>query len=396
MRKKGIRAGLMFAAALALSGCKTMEADRLPVSSPSQFTQAELQRFQNAAIEVLFWNNDQKLANFRQMETLFPGTIAAPAARPRLLPEGTALPIPESEIEAYLTAQNAVGLLVLQDGKIRLERYAFGFGPQDRWTSFSVAKSLTSTLAGVAIKQGKIRSIDDPVTRYLPELAMSGYENVTVRQVLTMSSGVRWDENYADPNSDVARFFAEPVVQGEDPNLTYLARLPSEAAPGTKWNYKTGETNLIGIIVQRATGKSLTRLASETLVPAIGFEGELFWQVDTVGQNVGGCCLSLTMRDYARLGQYALEGGSDILPEGWMADATRKSFDVGAPGAGYGYQWWTFGPQNYGARGIFGQSITVLPQQRVVIVQLSAWPRATDSALSQQRNGMVARVLQAL
>ena len=104
-----------------------------------------------------------------------------------------------------MKAYNVSGLMVLKDGKVVLERYGLGRQPQDRWTSFSVAKSVTSTLVGAAIQDGKIKSLDDPVTPYIPELKGSGYDGVTVRQMLTMSSGVKWNEDYTDPNSDVAR-----------------------------------------------------------------------------------------------------------------------------------------------------------------------------------------------
>ena len=145
--------------------------------------------------------------------------------------------------------------------------------------------------------------------------------------------------------------------------------------------YKTGETNLIGTIVQRATGESLTAYAARKLVPAAGFESELFWMLDPVGSNIGGCCLSLTLRDYARFGQLALEGGRGVVPQGWFAQASRAQQAIGAPGFGYGYQWWTYPHGLWGAQGIFGQAITLVPEKRAVVVQLGNWPRASDPAL---------------
>ena len=278
---------------------------------------AALRQVQMAAPQMLFWPSAMRAARYAEMERHFPGTRAAPARSPRSLPAGAPISgIPEAELDSYMAGQNLVGLIVVQDGRVRLERYRQGFTADRRWTSFSVAKSLTATLAGQALKEGYIRSRADPVTAYVPELKGSAYDGVTVEQVLTMSSGVRWNEDYADPASDVARMFSEPLEPGRDPALAYLAKLPREAPAGSKWVYKTGETNLVGTIVQRATGMTLTDYAARKLVPAAGFAGELFWMVDPVGSNVGGCCLSLTLRDYARFGLLALEGGRGVTGRG--------------------------------------------------------------------------------
>lgn len=358
---------------------------------------AALRRLQLAAPGMLFWSSEQRSANFREMEKHFPGTVAAAARKVRDLPPGRPLQgLQDIELDAIMAKQGLVGLMVVQDGRVRLERYAQGFSADQRWTSFSVAKSLTSTLAGQAFAEGRIKSLDDPVTRYVPELAGSAYDGVTVRQILTMSSGVKWDENYADPKSDVAQMMTEPFAPGEDPMLKYLAKLPREAAPGTKWVYKTGETNLIGTIVQRATGMTLTDYAARKLIPAAGFEKPLFWLIDPTGTNVGGCCLSLTMRDYARFGLLALEGGKGVVPQGWFADATRAHYNIGVPGFGYGYQWWTYPDAHWGAQGIFGQAITLDPGRKLVVVQLANWPRASDRVLRMAQLALVLRIESAL
>lgn len=359
--------------------------------------EAERARVRMAGPQMLFWPSEVRMARFREMERHFPGTSAAPARKVRPLPPGEAIAaLPEAEVAAYMAAQNLVGLIVVQDGRVRLERYAHGFAPGQRWTSFSVAKSLTATLAGQALAEGRIRSLADPVTVYLPELKGSGYDGVTVEQVLTMSSGVHWNEDYADPASDVARMFSEPMRPGHDPALAYMAKRPREAQPGSLWRYKTGETNLVGAIVQRATAKVLTDYAAEKLVPAAGFEGELFWIVDPVGTSIGGCCLSLTLRDYARFGLLALEGGRGMTSRGWFAEASRAHHGTGAPGHGYGYQWWTYPGGMWGAQGIFGQAVTILPARRAVIVQLGNWPRASDPALRAEMIRFFARVGEAL
>jgi CubicO group peptidase (beta-lactamase class C family) len=364
-----------------------------------RFEPAEAARLRAAGSEVLFWSPEQRSANFRAMETIFPTNVIRAGGRVRPLPQGAPLPLPVADAEALMARNNMAALIIAQDGRIRFERYALGFGPEQRWTSFSVAKSLTSILAGAALRDGHIGSIDDPVVKYVPELAGSAYDGVTVRQVLTMSSGVRWNENYADPNSDVARMYAEAPPEGMSPTVAYLRNLPRAAEPGTRWNYNTAETNLAGLIVSRAIGRPLARYASERIWRPYGMEADAYWQIDETGQEIAGCCVSARPRDYVRIGQFMLDGGRagarDVVPAGWIADATRPHFTVSPMGDGYGYQWWTR-PGGFGARGIFGQSILVDPERRLVMVTLGAWPAATAPELRMAAEGWFRRVAEAV
>jgi len=346
--------------------------------------------------EVLFWSQAQRDANFPHMEKIFPGNIAKAGKKVRPLPAGKPLAVVESEIEAFLTAQNVGGLIVLKDGKIVLERYARGYGREGRWTSFSVAKSFTSTLVGAAIRDGFIKSVEEPVTKYIPELAGSGYDGVSIAQLLTMTSGVKWNEDYTDPKSDVARMFLEPVPAGEDPTVWYMKKLPSEAKPGSKWVYKTGETNLIGVLVMRATKRPLATYLSEKIWSK-GMEQDAFWMVDPSEHEVSGCCLSVSLRDYARMGQIALEGGKGIVPANWFAEATRShaQIDPRSTEYGYGYQWWTYPKGRFGAQGIFGQTIRIDPRTKVVIAISAAAPKATDSAYGKQRTAFLEKLFAA-
>lgn len=354
-------------------------------------------QIRQAGAEILFWSQAQRDANFPHMEKLFPGTTAHAGEKPGALPAGKPLKLDPS---AYIAANNVAGLIVVQDGKVRLERYARGYSREGRYTSFSVAKSLTSTLVGAAVQDGYIKSVDDPVTNYVPELKGSAYEGVTVRQVLTMTSGVKWNEDYTDPNSDVASMYKEMSPPGVDQTAFYLAKLPREAVPGTKWVYKTGETNLIGVIVSKATGKSLSAYAEEKIWKPFGMERDLFWMVDASGQNIGGCCISVALRDYARIGLFVLADGvvqgKRVVPAGWFAAATHKQADIGAPGAGYGYQWWTNDDGSFQAVGIFGQTIFVDPARKLVVAMSSAWPKATDPDLSAKRRAFIAEIKAAI
>ena len=379
-----VKKGFVALVALALASCSQTvgtSPHSLSDSTPvMELSAAERARIQKAGAEILFWSDQQRSANFRNMEAIFPGLTSKHGAV-RKLEKGAPLNVDTAALQAFMDEQQVAGLMVLQDGKIRLEKYGLGFTADGRWTSFSVAKSFTSTLVGAAVKDGFIGSINDPVTKYVPELNGSGYDNVTVEQILTMTSGVKWNEAYTDPNSDVVKMLSVPIEAGVDPNVAYLAGLPSEAAPGSKWVYKTGETNLIGVVVARATGRSMADYAEEKIVKPAGFAGDMFWMVDTVGQNIGGCCLSIRLDDYARMGQFVLEGGGDQVPDGWFVKATSEHKNIGIPGFGYGYQWWTYPGGNYGAQGIFGQAITVIPEKNMVIAMVANWPKASAREL---------------
>lgn len=336
-------------------------------------------------LQVLFWSDEERTARFREMENWFPGKEVPASTNPRALVKGESLPSDlTAHIRQVMADTNAAGVMVHKNGTVRLEEYALGFGADQRWTSFSVAKSFTSTLLGAAFYDGFITSLDDPVTTYVPGLAGSAYEGVTVRQIATMTSGVAWNEDYTDPNSDVAQMNHFMVEYGSEAMVTQLKGLTREAPAGEKWLYKTGETNLIGMVVENAVGLSLAEYAQEKIVEPAGFEGGLFWMADTRGGSIGGCCLSLRLADYTRMGLFALEGGEGVVPEGWFAEAGKAHVDFGdidpsASGFGYGYQWWTY-PSGYGAQGIFGQSITIIPEEELVLTVVSNWRAATSNA----------------
>lgn len=364
------------------------------VSDAMTVAPSDLGRLQQVGAEILFWDQPTRERNFRAMEKVFPGYVVKAGSRFKPLPTGTPLPVDGATVDAYMKANNVAGLIVIQDGRVRLERYGLGFRREGRWTSFSVAKSFTSTLVGAAIKDGFIKSVDEPVTRYIPELAGSGYDGVTIAQLLTMTSGVRWNEDYTDPNSDVARMYVKPAPAGMDATVAYMRTLPRETKPGEKFVYKTGETNLIGVLVSNAIGdRSIATYLSEKIWKPYGMEADAFWMIDPTGQEVSGCCLSVSLRDYARMGLFALEGGAGLVPDDWIAEATRSHVTLNAAGFGYGYQWWTYPGGLYGGQGIFGQSITIDPKTRTVVAIVSAWPKATGSDLTMPRLKFVSELV---
>ncbi len=332
--------------------------------------------------DVLSWRMDQRDAAFRAMDRI---TILAdhhkiaPSPTPLPLPAGKPLNVPG--IDQYMAAQRAAGLVIIQDGKLRLERYAMGFDAKGRWTSFSVAKSFTSTLVGAAVQDGYIKSLEDKVSLYIPDLRGSAYDDVSVRQLLTMSSGVRWNEDYEDPKADVAMFNTATPDAGVDATVSYMRKLPRAHPPGEVWHYNTGETNLIGVLVSSATKKSLSQYLQEKVWQPAGMEAEATWLLGKTGHEIAGCCLQAATRDFARFGLFVLAngqaGGKQIVPADWFAQAITKQKDIGEPGHGYGFQWWTYDDGSVAAQGIFGQGIFIDPKRKLVIASNANWTRAT-------------------
>ena len=389
-----MRSLLTLSGALALAGCASSALPPAISGAPPRVTQSNPATDPSMAPQdsILFWDADRRSAAFRAMQGYFAGLDVAPANAVRTLLRGAPLPRAQQDaLRAYMAKTDAAGLMVLQDGKVRFEEYGLDFRPEQRWTSFSVAKSFTSTLLGAAILDGRITSVDTQVTAILPELSGTAYDGVTVGQVASMTSGVAWNEDYTDPQSDVARMLAVAPVEGESQAVTYARTLKREAPAGEKWVYKTLETNLLGLLVERAVGMPLAQYAAAKIVDPAGLEGGMFWMQDLTGGNIAGCCISLRLADYARFGQFVLEGGEGVVPADWFARATAPQVDFApqAPGFGYGYQWWTYPGGTYGAQGIFGQAITLVPERRMVVAVVSNWPTATDAAFRNEFRALV-------
>ena len=339
-----------------------------------------------------------EVATFSQSEKLQPYEVVHRGSSSQPLPK-RAKPFPPVHFEVgghrfdlydYLATNRVAGILVLKDGQIAFEDYELGAGPNTHWISFSMAKSVTSTLVGAALADGAISSLDDPIVRYVPELKGSAYDGVSVRQILTMSSGVRWDETYTDPKSDRRKVLDLQIAGKPGEILRYMGSLPRAAAPGTVWNYSTGETFVLGAIVAGATHKPLTDYLSEKIWAPAGMEQDATWWVDGPhGLAWAGSGLGATLRDYGRFALIAAANGRVngryIVPEGWFADA-GTSHAIGGKPVDYGYMWW-IPPQStpihagaFEAVGIFGQYMYINPREHVVIVVLSARPKPVDQS----------------
>jgi len=337
---------------------------------------------------------------FRNIDRLFPTRTVRHSSTPMPLPPASTPLSAVSfssggkryDLDDYLELNRVAGLLVLKDGRVKLEKYRFGNSERTRWMSMSIAKSITSTLVGAALKQGYITSLSDPVTHYVPSLRGSAYDGVSVRDVLMMSSGVRWDETYTDPRSDRRRLLEAQISQIPGSAMAVMTTLPRAAAPGTVNNYNTGETLVASEIVRSAVGQPLASYLSERIWSRFGMEADAKWWLDSNdGHEIGGSGFSATLRDYGRFGLFLLNGGmaggEAILPDWWTREATSPKILRGGTPLRYGYLWWTGSTAAsqrdvaYAAEGIFGQSIYINPAARVVIVVWSAQQKPTGSAV---------------
>jgi CubicO group peptidase (beta-lactamase class C family) len=335
---------------------------------------------------MLSWAPEQTIVNFRRSDQIFAAHTIHRGGRVRALPraavqidpvvtQSDGLPVSVAQL---MEEQRITGVVAVKDGEIILERYAFGRGPDDRWLSMSVAKSVTSTLIGAAVKDGLIGSIDDPVVQYIPELKGTAFDGVTIRHLMTMSSGVRYNEDVIDLRSDVALAGGEEMVGSVPPLVAYAARLDREATPGTRRKYQTIDADMLGIVLSRALKRrTLADYISEKIWRPFGMEADASWIVDKAGIERGGCCLSVTLRDYARFGMFMDEngraGGVDVLPMGWIHEAwTPQLSEPDKYAKGFGFYWQIRQDGGYEAVGAYGQSVTIYPKEHLVIAINSA------------------------
>ena len=330
---------------------------------------------------------DIQVNTFRNIDRLFPTRTVSRGPTVSLLPEDP-LPLEDfafasggQQYDLYdvLSLNRVTGLLIVQNGAIRFEKYLLGNDQTTRWMSMSVVKSICATLVGAAIQDGLIGSIDDPVMQYLPGFAGSAYDGVTIRQLLMMASGVAWNEAYTDPSSDRRRMLEAQIGQQPGAILDLMAALPRAAEPGSRWNYSTGETQVVGALVRAATGKPVADYLSEKLWAPLGMESDATWWLESPdGLEIGGSGLSATLRDYARFGLFLLHGGvidgQQVLPEGWLDEATVPKIIDGKE-IEYGYMLWPLHGRSYAAIGIFGQFVFVDPDRALVVAMWSAQPK---------------------
>lgn len=333
-----------------------------------------------------------------------PQVAAAPVLRYRYRNVGYTL-------DDYLERRNVTALLVLKHGEIVAERYRYGRTADARFLSFSMAKSVTSLLIGVALERGLIASIDDRAAIYVKALEGSAYGAITVRQLLRMSSGVRFTERY-DGQDDLARLSRSIGGAGPRPVAVLGSFNERVAPPGEKFVYATAETEVLGRVLTAATGRSMAELTAEWLWKPIGAERDAFWRVASDGQEQAGGGFNASLRDWGRLGLLLARDGRvgdlQVVPREYMLDATDAgrqppAFAPGTatPSLGYGYQFWLLpGPgRSFAMQGIHGQAVFVQPSTGIVMVQLAVNDAASgqqDPELGRERHALWLGVLQSL
>jgi len=353
------------------------------------------------AQSILFWDTEKKIEGFKNIRELLPtrkiNKSDYPLSLSYELDDFSDISYRYKNntytIQDYINKFKVGGLIILKNGKILHEEYNFGNNQESRWVSFSVTKSVTSMLLGAAIKDGFIKNVEESVVTYLPHLIDSSYKDVTIKQVLHMSSGIKWNEDYTDPYSDVS--LASGLNSLELYN--YLNKLGKSSNPGEKFNYNTGEANLIGGIVRSAIGNNLSTYLEQKIWKPFGMEHDAYWVLDNnYSLELGGCCINATLRDYSRIGLFAMNKGITregiaVLPTNWIDESTNPSNNLKY----YGYQWWLDGPEyeSFYADGIFGQFIWIDPSSKIVVAMQSVWDSAaSQESMDHRRNFMIALI----
>ena len=335
---------------------------------------------------MTLFDDDKIVHNFSHMDEIFltkpvkrSGEIYQFGSRPSDLPDSFTYRDEMVATDEFLGRRATTALLVIKDDKISFEQYYQGTTENDLRISWSMAKSFTVTLFGIAVHDGLI-DIDAPVEKYLPEMTGSGYEAVPVRDVLQMSSGVLWNEDYGDFNSDINRMGRILAVGGSLDEFT--ATLVKEKPSGQEFHYVSMDTHIISMITRRVTGKSLIDLAEDHIWSKIGMESDAYWITDSQGVAFALGGLNMRSRDYARFGRLYLNNGNwngeQIVPEAWIRAATSPASAHNRPGPdkfGYGFQWWlapNARPGEFFAVGVYGQYIYINQPENIVIVKNSA------------------------
>lgn len=340
---------------------------------------------------------------FRHMDEIFDTVPVAKGAKVWALPEDIRALDITYEFEGqrrttadFLERTRTNALLVIRDGRIVHEIYRNNSGPQTRFISFSMAKSITSLLIGLAIEDGLIGSVEDPLTRYVPELAGGAYEGVTIRQALLMRSGAGFRESYGfGQKSQMEELYENTMVTGRARFADLATGIERAHPPGEFFNYSTLETSVLGWVLERAIKRPTADYMAERLWKPAGMEAPGYWLLDGppgVGRAWTGAGFNARLRDYGRLGLMMLNGGrangTQVVPAAWVTQSTvPQGTEPAAPDRvqGYQYQWWTLPDSDaYMAKGVHGQFIWVDPASRTVIVKLSYWPVAWIKAVENE------------
>lgn len=292
------------------------------------------------------------------------------------------------KVAEWVKRSHTTGIAILKDGQLVHEEYYRGNNENSHAIIMSVSKSMASMLIGKALEDGHISSVDDPVTKYLPELSQSAYgDGVTIKQLLQMSSGVRWSEDLDDLNSDIVQSIVASLLGSLD---EFAASMVREHKPGSYNRYASVNTQVLGMIIESATGESYQDYFEKQLWSKLGAEQSAFIQVDSEGMPLVYSGVNIVLRDMLRFGQLYLDGGKNyqgqqIINQEWVQESVQVEEDHLKPGVnnpasdsgfGYGYQWWIpmYPDGDYTAIGIYGQFVYVNPKENIVIAKTSTYP----------------------
>ena len=337
------------------------------------------------------FTGEEQYQNLNRVYEIFPTSKLSHSSKPLVFKKGAPLELPSNfifedkvvKVDEYLSRTDTSALLILKDGKISYENYWLTGGKNVQWISMSVAKSFISALIGIAIDQGHIKSLEDEVTDYVPQLKNSAYDNVRIKDILQMSSGASWNEDYSDPNSDINRSSKIFAIGGSLDEFS--ASLKKELKPGSYNRYNSTDTQVLGMLLREATRTSVTKYMEEMLWHPMGAQDSGYWILDSKNMEMAYAGFNATARDYAKLGElYRLGGkinGKQIIPSDWIKASVKPDAPHLMPGdnplsdfpLGYGYQWWV--PDlsgDFSAIGVYNQFIYVSPKSNMVIVKLSA------------------------
>ncbi len=342
-----------------------------------------------AFVGTLFSGAEQ-YDNFNRVKEILPVTTVEAASTPFNFVDGETITLPKEfsyeghavSTEEFLSSTDTSALLVIHDGKVRLERYSLTGGRKVNWLSMSVAKSFVATAIGIAVDDGLI-DIEKSMTDYVPSLKGSAYDSVRIKDVLQMSSGAAWSEDYSDSESDVLRLGRIMATGGSLDE--FIASMTREIQPGTRNRYNSGDTQALGMLLVKATGMSITQYMQERIWTPLGMESDAYWMKDDHGMEMAFAGMNATARDYAKLGElYRLKGqwqGKQIVSSQWVYESVTPDAPHLMPNTdsretplGYGYQWWVPASTEgeYSAIGVYNQFIYVNPSRDLVIVKLSA------------------------
>jgi CubicO group peptidase (beta-lactamase class C family) len=341
---------------------------------------------------------DHLVWTYSHFGELFPSRLVKRAATPWLFKRAPEPSISYTfgsdrfSIENYLARNPATGLLIAKDDTILYEHYQYARSDSDRFLSQSMAKTITAMLIGIAVAENKIRSIDDPVSAYVPDLANTEYGGTSLRALLHMSSGIAFTENY-DGSDDITRLSLDLFVGRKDPVASVAQFNTRVAPPGTRWHYASSETEILGLVLRAAVKEPIADYLRDRIWQPIGTEADASWTIDGTGQEVTYCCFNAVLRDYARLGRLlAYDGaweGRQLIPRQWLLDTTtlQPSDAYLAPGAatpyfGYGYQTWLFpgAQRRFALLGLRGQIIFVDPATKLVMVHTAVRKKPSEPA----------------